>query len=191
MLSYVTIPPSFPLPPPYREGWDITLTFLWCSLGILGWYEEINWFNVCLPHPIIRNHTARQSTKLSHAEEGVLWIGGVKGRYTKRLTIPMLRDSRPSLKKDVTENKEINGWIEKYLGVGEWVMDQSVAIAGSSSFFERKRWFRSPLPIAERKNKQLECAKGGYLGRRRVIGVEIPRSFGRSDEGHICLRVVV
>ncbi|KAF7856057.1 hypothetical protein EAF04_010013 [Stromatinia cepivora] len=45
----------------------------------------------------------------------------------------------PSLKKDVTENKEINGWIEKYLGVGEWVMDQSVAIAGSSGFFERKR----------------------------------------------------
>ncbi|KAB8302123.1 hypothetical protein MFRU_023g00070 [Monilinia fructicola] len=45
----------------------------------------------------------------------------------------------PSLKKDLTENKELNGWIEKYLGVGEWVMDQSVAIAGSSSFFERKR----------------------------------------------------
>ncbi|APA06807.1 hypothetical protein sscle_02g015770 [Sclerotinia sclerotiorum 1980 UF-70] len=45
----------------------------------------------------------------------------------------------PSLKKDVTENKELNGWIEKYLGVGEWVMDQSVAIAGSSGFFERKR----------------------------------------------------
>ena len=45
----------------------------------------------------------------------------------------------PSLKKDITENKEINGWIEKYLGVGEWVMDQSVAIAGSSGFFERKR----------------------------------------------------
>ncbi|ATZ46407.1 hypothetical protein BCIN_01g10110 [Botrytis cinerea B05.10] len=45
----------------------------------------------------------------------------------------------PSLKKDVTENKEINGWIEKYLGVGEWVMDTSVAFAGSSGFFERKR----------------------------------------------------
>lgn len=57
----------------------------------------------------------------------------------RRLTIPILRDSRPSLKKDVTENKEINGWIEKYLGVGEWVMDTSVAFAGSSGFFERKR----------------------------------------------------
>ncbi|KAF4120109.1 Fungal protein of unknown function (DUF1748) [Geosmithia morbida] len=37
------------------------------------------------------------------------------------------------------DNKEVNGWIDKYLGVGEWVMDQSVAIAGSSSFFERTR----------------------------------------------------
>ncbi|KAJ4163633.1 hypothetical protein LMH87_005350 [Akanthomyces muscarius] len=37
------------------------------------------------------------------------------------------------------ENKEANKWINKYLGLGEWVMDQSVAIAGSSSFFERTR----------------------------------------------------
>merc|ERR1712225_182547 len=46
----------------------------------------------------------------------------------------------PSFKKDpITENKDINVWIDKYLGVGEWVMDQSVAIAGSSGWFERKR----------------------------------------------------
>ncbi|EDO02091.1 hypothetical protein SS1G_04567 [Sclerotinia sclerotiorum 1980 UF-70] len=51
----------------------------------------------------------------------------------------MKRSTGLTLKKDVTENKELNGWIEKYLGVGEWVMDQSVAIAGSSGFFERKR----------------------------------------------------
>jgi hypothetical protein len=49
-------------------------------------------------------------------------------------------DRRPSFKKEaLTENKDINHWIDKYLGVGEWVMDQSVAIAGSSSWFERKR----------------------------------------------------
>ncbi|KAI6708913.1 hypothetical protein B2J93_2079 [Marssonina coronariae] len=49
-------------------------------------------------------------------------------------------DLRPSFKKDsITENKDINVWIDKYLGVGEWVMDQSVAIAGSSGWFERKR----------------------------------------------------
>jgi hypothetical protein len=47
---------------------------------------------------------------------------------------------RPSFKKDaLTENKDINVWIDKYLGVGEWVMDQSVALAGSSPWFERKR----------------------------------------------------
>lgn len=30
-------------------------------------------------------------------------------------------------------------WIDNYLWVGETVMDQSVAIFGSSSYFERKR----------------------------------------------------
>jgi hypothetical protein len=37
------------------------------------------------------------------------------------------------------DNKEVSRWIDNYLGVGEWVMDQSVAIAGSSGFFERRR----------------------------------------------------
>ncbi|KAK1767254.1 hypothetical protein QBC33DRAFT_539691 [Phialemonium atrogriseum] len=37
------------------------------------------------------------------------------------------------------ENKEVAGWVKKYLDVGEWVMDQSVAIAGSSGWFERNR----------------------------------------------------
>lgn len=37
------------------------------------------------------------------------------------------------------ENKEVAGWVKKYLDVGEWVMDQSVAIAGSSGWFERTR----------------------------------------------------
>ncbi|CEJ88578.1 Putative DUF1748-domain-containing protein [[Torrubiella] hemipterigena] len=36
------------------------------------------------------------------------------------------------------DNKEVKKWVDKYLHVGEWVMDYSVAIAGSSSFFERK-----------------------------------------------------
>ncbi|KAI0150098.1 DUF1748-domain-containing protein [Hypoxylon sp. NC0597] len=39
----------------------------------------------------------------------------------------------------IGEGKEANKWIEKYLGVGEWVMDQSVAIAGSSGWFRRTR----------------------------------------------------
>lgn len=48
--------------------------------------------------------------------------------------------SSPSLNSDkITENKEIKRWIDSYLGVGEWVMDQSVAVLGSSAWFERKR----------------------------------------------------
>jgi len=42
-------------------------------------------------------------------------------------------------KESITESKDVNVWIDKYLGVGEWVMDSSVAFAGSSRFFERKR----------------------------------------------------
>jgi hypothetical protein len=36
-------------------------------------------------------------------------------------------------------NPEVTSWVDKYLGVGEWVMDQSVAIAGASGWFERRR----------------------------------------------------
>lgn len=54
--------------------------------------------------------------------------------------MPPSWDRRPSFKKDsISENKDVNVWIEKYLNVGEWVLDQSVAVAGASSFFERKR----------------------------------------------------
>ncbi|KAL6849705.1 hypothetical protein ACO1O0_009248 [Amphichorda felina] len=47
----------------------------------------------------------------------------------------------PSFKTDRVsgDNKEMSKWIDKYLGVGEWVMDQSVAIAGTSGFFDRTR----------------------------------------------------
>ena len=51
----------------------------------------------------------------------------------------------PSLETDkVTDNKDFKKWIDNYLGVGEWVMDQSVVVLGSSGWFERKRWFASP-----------------------------------------------
>ncbi|GFF35642.1 DUF1748-domain-containing protein [Aspergillus udagawae] len=46
----------------------------------------------------------------------------------------------PSLDSDkITDNKDFKKWIDNYLGVGEWVMDQSVAVLSSTSFFERKR----------------------------------------------------
>ncbi|KAK1830102.1 hypothetical protein QBC39DRAFT_117274 [Podospora conica] len=53
----------------------------------------------------------------------------------------MKRSTGLTFKKEsvVGENKEMGKWVEKYLGVGEWVMDQSVAIASSSGWFERSR----------------------------------------------------
>ncbi|CRL17057.1 hypothetical protein N7463_004153 [Penicillium fimorum] len=46
----------------------------------------------------------------------------------------------PSLNSDkITENKDVKKWVDSYLGVGEWMMDQSVAVMGSSAWFERRR----------------------------------------------------
>ncbi|KAF2741447.1 DUF1748-domain-containing protein [Polyplosphaeria fusca] len=46
----------------------------------------------------------------------------------------------PSVKSEqFTETPSLKKWIDNYLWVGETVMDQSVAIFGSSGYFERKR----------------------------------------------------
>ncbi|KAJ5641679.1 hypothetical protein N7490_005679 [Penicillium lividum] len=46
----------------------------------------------------------------------------------------------PSVKTEqLSDSKEVKKWFDNYLGVGEWVMDQSVAVMGSSSWFERRR----------------------------------------------------
>lgn len=37
------------------------------------------------------------------------------------------------------DSKEVKKFVDSYLSVGEWAMDQSVALFGSSSYFERKR----------------------------------------------------
>ncbi|KAJ5959905.1 uncharacterized protein N7479_007055 [Penicillium vulpinum] len=39
----------------------------------------------------------------------------------------------------ITDSKDVKKWVDSYLGVGEWMMDQSVAVMGSSSWFERRR----------------------------------------------------
>ena len=49
-------------------------------------------------------------------------------------------NASPSFKQDkIAESTEVKKWVDNYLGMGEWVMDQSVAILGSSGWFERKR----------------------------------------------------
>ncbi|GAB7338430.1 hypothetical protein MBLNU457_4719t1 [Dothideomycetes sp. NU457] len=46
----------------------------------------------------------------------------------------------PSIKSDsLTQNESAKSWIATYLGIGEVVMDQSVALMSSSGFFERHR----------------------------------------------------
>lgn len=48
------------------------------------------------------------------------------------------RPCSPAIKVD-PENKQISTWMTKYLDVGEFVMDQSIAIAGASGYFKRER----------------------------------------------------
>ncbi|KAF2651641.1 DUF1748-domain-containing protein [Lophiostoma macrostomum CBS 122681] len=46
----------------------------------------------------------------------------------------------PSVKSEnFTETPGLKKWIDNYLWVGEWTMDQSVAVLSTSSYFERKR----------------------------------------------------
>ena len=44
-----------------------------------------------------------------------------------------------SEKLEAGDTKVITPYVQKYLSVGEWIMDQSVAIAGTTSWFERRR----------------------------------------------------
>lgn len=61
-------------------------------------------------------------------------------KTTVSLTIPSRWDLSPRFESDkISESKELKRWVDNYLGMGEWVMDQSVAILGSTGYFERKR----------------------------------------------------
>ncbi|KAH0614512.1 uncharacterized protein H6S33_000148 [Morchella sextelata] len=49
------------------------------------------------------------------------------------------RSTGLTLQTEKIESKDVRSALEKYLGIGEWMMDQSIAVMGSSSYFERKR----------------------------------------------------
>lgn len=71
-------------------------------------------------------------------ENAVWWIESDGHRMGRGRTAK--HDVSPSLNSDkITESKEVKRWLDGYLGVGEWVMDQSIAVLGSSGYFERKR----------------------------------------------------
>lgn len=105
------------------------------------------------PTQLIPSNTHPQLGRLTHyAFDAVLlsaFLAGVK-RSTGLTYVQSISPSRglpvltltfsPSLKSEsLTESPGIRGWIDRYLWMGETVMDQSVAIMGSSGYFERKR----------------------------------------------------
>ncbi|KAH8153764.1 uncharacterized protein LAJ45_01531 [Morchella importuna] len=49
------------------------------------------------------------------------------------------RSTGLTLQTEKIESKDVRSALEKYLNIGEWMMDQSIAVMGSSSYFERKR----------------------------------------------------
>jgi hypothetical protein len=72
------------------------------------------------------------------ALSGIMWR--VPLSESEANSSPPHREHSPSLNSEkVSESKELKRWVDNYLGMGEWVMDQSVAILGSSSWFERRR----------------------------------------------------
>ncbi|KAF9735287.1 duf1748 domain containing protein, partial [Paraphaeosphaeria minitans] len=96
-------------------------------------------------HLIQREHLRNSSSLSSHTANMVLgkvahyafdavlisaFLAGV--RRSTGLT--------PSVKSEnFTETPGLKKWIDNYLWVGEWTMDQSVAVFGTSGYFERKR----------------------------------------------------
>jgi len=42
-------------------------------------------------------------------------------------------------KADDIRNKDLRGAVNKYLNVGDWVLDQSIALMSNSAYFEKKR----------------------------------------------------
>ncbi|KAI8369807.1 hypothetical protein EDC96DRAFT_503458 [Choanephora cucurbitarum] len=40
---------------------------------------------------------------------------------------------------DQIENEQVRHYAEKYLNVGEWAMDTTIAFMNTSSYFERKK----------------------------------------------------
>jgi len=71
---------------------------------------------------------------------GITYVYQPYGRSSARTGPQLTNIGRPSLRSDsISSSPEVKKWIESYLGVGEWMMDQSVAVMGSSGYFERKR----------------------------------------------------
>ncbi|KAK1676633.1 hypothetical protein BDP55DRAFT_727939 [Colletotrichum godetiae] len=87
------------------------------------------------------SHDSVSSGQLQPLNTCVRANGHLNHRKVSAFLAGMQRSTGLTFKTDraAGENKDMTKWIEKYLGVGEWVMDQSVAIAGSSGWFERRR----------------------------------------------------
>ncbi|ETN38669.1 uncharacterized protein HMPREF1541_06706 [Cyphellophora europaea CBS 101466] len=65
-------------------------------------------------------------------------LAGIK-RSTGLTPTSLKAASMPNSPKNTDTEQNVQAWLDRYLGVGEWVMDQSIAVMSSSSYFERRR----------------------------------------------------
>ncbi|KAF3922573.1 hypothetical protein ABW21_db0209608 [Orbilia brochopaga] len=65
---------------------------------------------------------------------------GPRGSNSLDASEPNITNGRRfrSFKTEKIESKDFRGMVNRYLDFGEWVMDQSIAVMGTSAYFERK-----------------------------------------------------
>jgi len=64
---------------------------------------------------------------------------GVDAILVSAVLAGIKRSTGLQFKSEAIESKDIRGAVNKYLNVGDWVLDQGIAFISSSSYFERKR----------------------------------------------------
>ena len=117
---------------------------LFRAIQSIGYQQQLTIFTLhpCtayLPLPL-PFRSANPSSVGMHLDLAWSRVGGLASGTAGTPRRDCSRVCSPSLDTDkISDNKEVKRWVENYLGVGEWVMDQSVAVLGSTGWFERRR----------------------------------------------------
>merc|ERR1711939_525410 len=99
------------------------------------------WGHTTTQHP---HHThIDQSTmvlgRVAHYAFDAVLISTVLAGIKRSTGLTLKAASMPNSPKNTDTEQNVQAWLDRYLGVGEWVMDQSIAVMSSSSYFERRR----------------------------------------------------
>ncbi|OAT14311.1 hypothetical protein BDBG_17993 [Blastomyces gilchristii SLH14081] len=76
-------------------------------------------------------HTKTATVTAYHIPPASVSLGQVGSPDQPHFLSPSLNSQK------ISDNPQVTKWLESYLGIGEWVMDQSVAVLGSSGLMVR------------------------------------------------------